>query len=450
MGNQILRLEESRHQIFFSILQMVATGFGGQLLLLISGLLVARILGVTGRGYLAGLSIWPMLLASLGNLGIPAACTYYLSQASRQTRQIFGETYRVALVQSVILAGLLAIVFFLWSKGKPVEVETAIYPTLIMIPATLAHQYALAVLQGQQRFAAFTTLCLLPAALYTFSVLLLFILGNACLLLVVITWVSTSVVAAIISTIVALRHEHLDWGGAPELRRQFIAFGLRGHMGAVSPVDSLPIDQAAVALFLSPASLGLYVVGYAFTNLPRLIARCVGVVTYPMVTARQGTPSAWRLIWWSFGGVTLLNIVCTALLFAVTPLLVPLFFGPEFSPAVPIARILLIGTTFVASRRILVEGLRGLGRPGASTLAEVSMYPWLAIGGPLLMLRHGAQGVAIALTIGYGLSLAVAIVTSLRLASKSSRPCDLRVADSVATPADSIPIVKEASLPQYD
>jgi len=427
MQNRDLKLEGSMHQVLFASMGMVATGLGGQFLLLISGLLVARVLGVTGRGYLAGLSIWPMLLTSLGNLGVPVACTYYLSQHSARARQILGEAYRFAFVQSAILAGFLAIILFLWSRGKPAEVETAVYPMLIMIPAMLGHRYALAVLQGQQRFTAFNILCLLPAALYTFSVVLLFVLGEGRLLPIVLAWVSTTVVAAIASTVVALRYEHLDWRGVPELRRLLMPFGLRGHLGAVSPVDSLPIDQAAVALFLSPAALGLYVVAYAFTNLPRLIAQSVGIVTYPAVAVQQGTRAAWRLLWWSFWGVTLLNIVCTTLLIALMPLLVPLFFGLEFSPAVPIARILLVGTTLVASRRILVEGLRGLGNPGISTIAEVSMYPWLAIGAPLLMLRYGAEGMAVTLAVGYGLSLTIVFVASLRFASidgLSSVPLD--------------------------
>lgn len=440
------------HQLLFTSLRMIATGFGGQLLVLISGLLVARVLGVTGRGYFAGLGIWPVLLTSLGNLGIPMACTYYLSQHPAQARQILGETYRFALLQSVILTGLLAIVLFLWSRGKPAEVETAVYPTLIMIPAMLGHKYALAVLQGQQRFTAFNILCLLPTALYTFSVVLLFVLGDGLLLPIVIVWVSTFVVAAVVSTVVALRYERLDWRDGRGLRHQLMTFGLRGHLGTVSPVDSLPIDQAAVALFLSPAALGLYVVAYAFTNLSRIIAQCVGIVIYPTVAARRGTHSAWRLVWWSFGGVTLLNIVCTALLIAVMPLLVPLFFGSEFSPAVPIARILLVGTILAASRRILVEGLCGLGSPGASTIAEVSMYPWLAIGGPLLMLRYGVEGVAVALTVGYGLSLVVAVVVSLRLISRSvpfamQLKC-LHEEEDTAVSTSNVPIVKEATLAQ--
>lgn len=416
------RLEGEPLRLLLASVGTITTGLSGQFFLLISGLLVARILGIEGRGYLAGLSIWPTLLTSLGNLGIPAACTYYLSRQPAQTCQILGETYRIMLVQVTVLLALLMVILFFWCRDKPAEVQIAMYPTLVMIPAGLGYQYALAVLQGQQRFRALNRLRLLPAALYAFSVMLLFVLGEHRLLPVMTAWVSAYVLTAIVAIVIALKHVRFDSRGAPDLRRQFITFGLRGHLGAVSVVDSLPIDQAAVALFLPPAALGLYVVACSFTNLPRLISQSAGLMAYPAVAVRQGTDSARCLIWRFFWGVTLLNLACSAVLIVMMPTLLPLFFGPEFSPAVSIARILLVGTTLVASRRILAEGLRGLGNPGASTIAEVSMYPWLVIGGPLLMLRYEAEGVAVALAVGYGLSLAVAVTASLRCVPISGLP----------------------------
>ena len=49
------------------------TGFGGQAVLIISGILAARILGVEGRGYLGLLIIFPIVLCQLGGLGLPQA-----------------------------------------------------------------------------------------------------------------------------------------------------------------------------------------------------------------------------------------------------------------------------------------------------------------------------------------------------------------------------------------
>jgi O-antigen/teichoic acid export membrane protein len=277
------------------------------------------------------------------------------------------------------------------------------------------HQYALSVLQGLQRFTAFNVLRMLPAGFYSLSVVLLFIGGENRLLPVVLALVSAYVLAAVISITVASRHVRPDWLGMPAQRGQFFAFAIRGHIGHISPVDSLRLDQIAVALFLTPVSLGIYVVAYAFTNLPRFIAHSAGLVAYPVIAAKTVTQSARYLIWRFFWIVSLLTIAIGIMLIIWMTELVNLFFGSDFLDAVPIARILMVGSILVAMRRILVEGVRGLAHAGISTLAEISMYPWLVTGGPLMMKWYGIKGLAVALAIGYGISLGVAVAATLRL-----------------------------------
>ena len=390
--------------------QSIAAGFGGQILLLISGPLVARILGVEGRGYLAALYVWPGMLAALGTLGIPVACSYFLNSEPGQTERILGVVYRMAIGQAVILTAILGAFLFWWGRGKPEEVQFAIYPTLLIIPAGLAQEYALAVLQGKQRFSAFNAMRLLPALLYAICVVVLFLLRENRLFIVVLLWVSTFLLAGVTTTIVALRQTRIDWNIQSDLRRRIRKFGLHGHIGAIAPVDGLRLDQLAASIFLAPAALGIYVVGYAFTNLPKFISQSAGMVAYPAIAQRQGFDEKERLVWRYFWGVTFTNCAISAILIVAMPFLVTFFFGKEFIASVSIAQILLVGTTFAASRRILVEGLRGHGYPQVSSLAEVSMYPWLLTGGAFLMWVYGVKGLAIGVTIGYALSLAVALV----------------------------------------
>jgi O-antigen/teichoic acid export membrane protein len=390
--------------------QSISTGIGGQIVLLVSGPLVARILGVEGRGYLAALCVWPGMLAALGTLGIPVACSYFLNSEPAHTARILGSVYRMAIKQAVILTAILGAFLCWWGRGKPEEVQIAIYPTVLIIPAGLAQEYALAVLQGKQRFSTFNAMRLLPALLYAICVVALFLLRENRLFIVVSVWVLTSLLAGVATTVVALRQTRIDWNIESHLRRRIRQFGLSGHLGAIAPVDSLRLDQLAASIILAPAALGVYVVGIAFTNLPRFISQSAGMVAYPGIAQRQGFAEKERLVWRYFWGVTLTNCAISAIIILSMPFLVNLFFGKEFIASVPIAQILLVGTTFAASRRILVEGLRGHGYPQVSSLAEVSMYPWLLTGGAFLLWVYGVKGLAIGVTIGYALSLAVALV----------------------------------------
>ena len=411
--------------------QSIITGVGGQIVLLISGPLVARILGVEGRGYLAALYVWPGMLAALGTLGIPVACSYFLNREPGQTARILGAVYRMAIGQAVILTAILGAFLFWWGRGKPEEVQGAMYPTLLMVPAGLAQEYSLAVLQGKQRFSAFNAMRLLPALLYAICIVILYLLRENRLFIVVSLWVSTFLLAGVITTIIALRHTRIDWNIQSDLRLRIRKFGLQGHIGAIAPVDSLRLDQLAASIFLAPAALGIYAVGYAFTNLPRFISQSAGMVAYPAISQRKGFADKEQLVWRYFWGVTFINCAISAILIVAMPFLVLFFFGKEFLASVSIAQILLIGTTFAASRKILVEGLRGHGYPRISSLAEVSMYPWLLTGGALLMWVYGVKGLAIGVSIGYALALAFALVVWKRKATSMSMAVNLEVDVSV-------------------
>src|SRR5581483_11537359 len=222
---------ESRRILLASLGSLGAT-LAIQLCLLTSGPLVARMLGVDGRGYLAGLTLWPLLISLLGGLGVPVGCTYFLSQRPADRRRILGEVYRIALVQGAVLTALAALVLLAWSSGRPPEVRTAVYPLLALLPAMLAHQYAMR---------------LLPTALYAAAVAALFLTGHRSLLPVATVSALAFALPAAVSTTLALARERPDWRPIAGFRRELLAFSLRGHLGAVSPVDSLRVDQAAVA-----------------------------------------------------------------------------------------------------------------------------------------------------------------------------------------------------------
>ena len=190
-------------------------------------------------------------------------------------------------------------------------------------------------------------------------------------------------------------------------------FGLRGLLGSVSPIETFRADQAIVGLSLNPVALGLYVVAQAFTNLPRAAASSIGYVAYPRVASSAVRHEAQREMWkYFFVGVAVSGAL-VGVLVLMSDALIRLFFGSEFTSAVPVAQILLLGTFFSSVRRVLTDGLRGLGHPGLGTVAEVSCWIVL-VPAVVVLLPRGATGVALALTLAWAASLGVAIVFAVR------------------------------------
>jgi O-antigen/teichoic acid export membrane protein len=423
----------------------VGAGLVVQLMLLVSGVLAARVLGVEDRGYLALLVLFPSVFAQLGCLGAPLAVTYFVAREPASAGRFASAALRLGIAQAaasvVVHAAVLAIVL----RDDPPYVRAAAVFTLVAIPASLAQQYALAFLQGQKRFRAFNVLRVLPPAIYTFTLVSLFVVDVGSLREVTIAWLAASVIVGVFAVAFAA-------AGLPAQREPraaigpLIRFGTKGLLGSASPVETFRLDQAIVGLALSPAALGVYVVAIAFTNVPRFVANSIGLVAYPSVAAEQ-SGRRWLSVWRYF---LFALLVCGAIVLALEPALgwlVPLFFGAEFADAVSVARIMLLGALFLGLRRVLTDAARGAERVWAGTIAEVAAWVALVPALAALVPLWDVDGVAAAVVVASGVSLGVLVVLLLvqtevrpprppRVAIASS--LDLTAADvgGVASPAD--------------
>jgi O-antigen/teichoic acid export membrane protein len=389
------------------MLNTLAIGLAAQGTIAISGVLAARILGPEDRGHLALYTLIAAVFVELGGLGLPAATTYWIakdpSRAGSVVRALAPTVGRqVALlmaIQTVLMAAL-----FGGSHRHVVFVAGAC--SLALVPAALAQRYGLAILQGQRRYGWFNAVRITAPALYSAGILALFLVGWRSLLSVTLGLVAGNILAGALAMTVAFYGLPADHGDSRQSVRPMLRFGIKGMLGATNPIETFNLDQAVVGFALSPAALGLYVVGVAFTNLPGFISKSVGLIAYPQVASQPTATGARRAVWRYFWFNLVLGIAVIAPLELLTGWLVPLFFGQQFRGAIPITHILLISALLLASRRVLSDGLRGAGFPGLGSVAEVATWfvlvPSLALA---VTLGGGAQGVAFALVIASGFAL---------------------------------------------
>lgn len=410
-------LTPSRRPIAGSLL----TAGLSQLVLVVSGVLVARSLGPQDRGYLALVVLLPTILTQLANLGLPLAATYYVAGDRSRAVPVARAVLRAAVGQvTVIIAAQLVILWIVFAE-EPERVKVAGLISLAALPGILAQQYGLALLQGLQQFAAFNVLRMTPPVMYALGVLTVFVLGIDDLVEIASVWVAAQAGVGLVTLGFALRSlpPEAPQGSAPS-RAQLVKFGLKGFLGYVSPVETFRLDQAVIALFLTPAALGLYVVSLAFTNLPRFVAQSIGMVAYPKVASINDPKAARRRMWRYVVVAAVINALLIAPLEAMAGVLVRFFFGNEFEGAESITRILLLGTFFLGLRRVLADGARGAGYPGLGTVAEIAS--WVSfLPALVLLLPLGGRGVALALSVAWGFSLVVLAVGVVGADRRKSR-----------------------------
>ena len=377
----------------------LVSGVGAQAALLVSGVLVARMLGVEDRGYLALLVLTQVIVSQLCGLGLPISASYFVAREPARGRAIANLLAGTYLSQALCIVGVHFIALSLLTRDEPEMVWRAGLITLTVGPASLALQYGLGLLQGQQRFRPFNLLRLVHPGAYAIGILLLFIVGAHTLIFAALAY-SVAVVAAgsaaLMIALVGLRH---DEATSSPSRREMVRFGLRGLLGSAAPSETFRLDQAVVGLFLSPAALGLYVVGLAFTNLPRFIGQSIGMVAYPRVAssddAVEASRATWRFV--AFAGVASLLVV--GLLEILASWLLRFFFGEQFAPALPLVRILLIAAVFWGLRWTLADAVRGAGLPALGSIAELASWITLPLALAVLVPLGGVQGVALAMVL---------------------------------------------------
>jgi O-antigen/teichoic acid export membrane protein len=401
---------------------LLASGMS-QVVLIVSGVLVARSLGPHDRGYLALLILVSGICVLLGGLGIPSAATYFIARDRRHAREIVASLLGPGVLLTVATLALQIAVLVPLVMHAPQRMKVAAVISLLLTPGLRAFAYGTAILQGQQRFTAFNITRTLPTAVYVAGVFATFLLHSADLVPIMTMWTLANFFCGFLALGIALHGlPRVRHAGVAPRRSEVTRYGVKGLFSSLSPVDALRLDQAAVGFFLTPVALGLYVVAQAITNLPRIIGYSIGLVAYPQVAASaQGDIAAARRAMWRFFFIGIaLSLAVVVPLELVTGKLVMLFFGSEFSGATQTARILLIGTLFMAARRVLTDGVNGLGHPGLGTLAEVASWVLLVPGLVVLLPKLGLVGVALALAISWGASLLLLLFLVVTLETRLS------------------------------
>lgn len=249
--------------------QTLATSIASQALTLISGVVVARALGVEGRGVLALLWLLPLTIVLLGGIGIPQATTFYVARELDNARAVVSISIRISLLLAVILSLGYATGLLLLSDGQEFSASDALLSSAL-IPMFLAQNLGVAALLGMKRYRAFNAGRIVPALLYALLVTTLFGLSIATLSSILIATVGAWAFGALVTWLLVFRKLPSTGEVAGAATSDVLSFGLRGVIGSVSPIDDVRIDQLMVGLLMDSRALGLYVAAIAFCNLSEI------------------------------------------------------------------------------------------------------------------------------------------------------------------------------------
>jgi len=272
-------------EISKATINSVATGLLGQFVTIFSGIIVARSLGAEGRGYLALLFLFPIIITSVGSMGLPYAITYFVAR-DRIGRKLFNKVLRKIIPLQLMFLTILHSIFLVFYLDGHDDIYLPAVLTVVLTPVLLLQQYCMSFVQGANRFGLFNLLRLLVPVLYTTMVLLIWMADIADLFSVVCMWIAANLFAVLIIAYKFFKVvKQIDFSGNEGVSiKEFVMFGVNGMFGAATPLESFRLDHVLAGVFLSPAMLGMYVVGQAFSNVPNFVARSASMVAFPIIS----------------------------------------------------------------------------------------------------------------------------------------------------------------------
>lgn len=399
---------------------VIAIGtFGVQAMILVTGIISARLLGVEGRGQVALVAAVSVLAARLTMAGsLPVAVSSLLARegitARDGLRPFLSRWSWWALVPSALAGGYLAWLLreesaFL-QGGLALVVALVTYQTIIagLVGSSVQGELAPAgtVVRGALQLQAPTFLLLVAAALVGW-------IDDA------VAFGAVMVVGGFLGCAWAARLLRPPRGVPSTITgRDLRKVTADNYLNSVGVLSSIGLDRNLVGAWLGTAQLGLYSAGTAFATLSTIIGNAVASLLLPRLSAESARPEEQARLIRSWLPLTagLIAVLVVSLELLVEPI-IRIAFGEEFLPAVEVARWLLVADGLLGFRRVLICVLQARGRGRIASIIEVVLAVVLVAGIAVAAWYDDLALVGITLTVVGALSCLV-----LAVAMRLTRP----------------------------
>lgn len=380
----------------------------GPLASLITAPMLARGLGVDGRGEVAA-AVAPLVLgATIATVGLPNAATYFVARAPALARQVSRFAALTLVVSGAIAT---AAIFFLkgWLSRGDIDLGGMIAVAALLVIPTMQVVLLQGVAAGLNQWRRILAERAISSVLRVLGITVLLLNDR-------LTPLSAITVLAVSPLIGGLAY--VSSRGASEHTQEtpqgeILRYGMRIWVGSISGILLSRIDQTLVVPLSSTEQLGYYAVAVSISELALVANTSIREVLFTDLTTqfdKDRLTTASRISTWAAMGVGLCAAVASISL-------LPLIFGSEFRPAIPVCLILIVAVVAGNPGSMAGVGLTALGYPGRRSVSLIVACVVNVVCLVLLVPTMGADGAAIATLVGNFVSSNINIGFTWRLAA---------------------------------
>jgi O-antigen/teichoic acid export membrane protein len=411
--------EASGRMVRLSVTSIVAS-LGILILSLATGVMLARLLGPSTRGELTAVLFWPTILAMLGGLAVNESATYLAARLPGRERSVAGTALSASLALAVLVVaiGYLLLPTVIGHYGRAALGASRTY--LAYVPIYLLWMAGNAVLLGKHRITKFNRARLAVPILILAGIAPLYVLQERSLSAFVGVYLLANLGALAYVLGSLAQHRWLSFRLDSGLIRPTFAYSVKAQLGNAARIGNDLAPTAIVSLLLPPALLGFYSIATSVTSAVAMLGTSVAIVAFPTTSAAQSISDKVTRLAPFVRGVIVVSAVASLSLALLSPLLIPILFGKPFTPAVPVAQILLVQATALSTMRILGAGLRGFNMPLQGGIGEAAALGITVAATLVLIPKLGIAGAALSTLIAnvVGLLLTLALYSRAHILSR--------------------------------
>ena len=382
----------------------LAAQAGYYVLSFVFGVVVARLFGPLGKGQLFLGLLFSSVFLNLVSFSLEIATVYLLNHKRYTPRELATTLLAIGLSVGTGVAALFwALLPFLQpileQHGIKAEDLRIVRIAVLSVPFELTTLYLGGLLWGTNRIAQYNVLKPIQITLAVLALGGLY-LANALTPMSAITLIVCSQVATSITTVILIaRAIGFSASINPDVARALYRFGRKAQLGEVADFIINKLDSFLIGFFVGTSTLGLYSVALTGEVL-WFIPISLHTALLPRVSANTHEKSAKESVLVAHANVFAL-LVLGLLIFLLAPWLIPLAYGPSFTPAVLPFRILLGAIVILGLTKPLKAFLSGIGRPEVATFASIVTLIINVLLMPFAVQRFGIVGAAEAIFVSY-------------------------------------------------
>lgn len=377
-----------------------------QALAMVSGVELARGLGLTGRGDLAAAMLWPTMIGGIAVLGLEESLTFHVAGARdrRRAGQLLGSGLVLAAMQALLftIVALVVVPIALHRHSTGTITSALIFSGFVSI--NIFNLTLNGVLNGLHQYTAYNAVRVSIGVTIVLAQTVLLAVGAFRVEVIVIAMMGCYVVCLLFDIALATRARPGPLSVDRRAMREIFLYGAKSHTSNTSSYLNQRLDQLVISIFLTSRQLGVYVVAVTFSLFTSLLGASVMVAALPNI-ARLEDPAEQAALARRFVSLTLIAAILSSLpIIILAPWIIELFFGHAFAVGANITRVTAVATIAFAVSRVMEGVLRGIARPLTAGMAEFVALGATVAGLALLLPALGLIGAAWATLLAYSVS----------------------------------------------